>query len=548
MKKLIALGLGAVFTLVIFEIVLRLIGFQELYSRDALGPGVKSEMPAVIFVGNSHTMGTGAAPGKSFPDQFREILNVRHGKSPFEIVNLGRGNANSSFVADQMPKFLKTYRPQIVVLMTGETNFWNHLGYSDFVEKTSPGLESIGLKFYNMAYSLRTFRFIQLFSEFVLRPRQDHRFFSDYSEEDRAWIWVASMNNANMFDSSKMTPAEAKDAYETIRSYSDKHGSSLSLLESQIELLPRLWKGRPELEDEWKKQIREYAATFGEKGYSYYLDRLTNTYLRESTDRTIREVAASMLARRPKDFPDLREVVEYHQEAQSYRSRSLDEQIGFYTAVSLAYPTHATARIFLCSKLRQAKRLREAFEVAKAGMELNPLANQSNWMSEILVTEEEARKDTSPEMASLIEDIDKYRKEFVQRFPRHRGRVAKISDEEILNWIEFDLERIRKLVEESGAKLMLQTYPPERWGSEKLVDALLRRFAAKYQLPLSDTSRELIQLEPDPKKRDRFFTKMYGDYDAHLGEEGYAVVARLLERDFVAQGWLTDAQGVRESK
>lgn len=95
---------------------------------------------------------------------------------------------------------------------------------------------------------------------------------------------------------------------------------------------------------------------------------------------------------------------------------------------------------------------------------------------------------------------------------------------------------------------MLQTYPPERWGSEKLVDALLRRFAAKYQLPLSDTSRELIQLEPDPKKRDRFFTKMYGDYDAHLGEEGYAVVARLLERDFVAQGWLTDAQGVRESK
>lgn len=211
--------------------------------------------------------------------------------------------------------------------------------------------------FYNMAYSLRTFRFIQLFSEFVMRPRQDHRFFSDYTEEDRAWIWVASMNNANMFDSSKMTPAEAKDAYETIRSYSDKHGSSLSLLESQIELLPRLWKGRPELEDEWKKQIREYAATFGEKGYSYYLDRLTNTYLRESTDRTIREVAASMLARRPKDFADLREVVEYHQEARSYRSRSLDEQIGFYTAVSLAYPTHATARIFLCSKLRQAKRL-----------------------------------------------------------------------------------------------------------------------------------------------------------------------------------------------
>lgn len=147
MKKLIALGLGAVFTLVIFEIALRLIGFQELYSRDALGPGVKSEMPAIIFVGNSHTMGTGAAPGKSFPDQFREILNVRHGKSPFEIVNLGRGNANSSFVADQMPKFLKTYRPQIVVLMTGETNFWNHLGYSDFVQKTSPGLESIGLKF-----------------------------------------------------------------------------------------------------------------------------------------------------------------------------------------------------------------------------------------------------------------------------------------------------------------------------------------------------------------------------------------------------------------
>lgn len=543
-----ALSLGMVFTLIIFEIALRLIGAQELYSRNVISPSFDSGKPVVIFVGNSHTMGSGAPLGQSYPDQFRDRLVKRYGASPYEVVNLGRGNANSSFVADEIPRFLKTYRPQIVVVMTGETNFWNHLGYSDYVEKTAPGIKSIGLALYNMAYSLRTFRFIQLFSEFVVRAQEDHRFFSDYGEDDRAWIWVAVMNNSNMFDSSKMTEDELKDAYQTIRAYIQKHGSALSLRESLIEIGPRVCSENGGCQEEWLEQVRGYEKEFGSKGYSYYLDRLANTYLRSSENPAIREIGKSMESRRPKFFPDLREVVEFHQEAVGYRERSLAEQIEFYKAVSAAHPTHAHSRIYLFQKLREAGRLREAYEVAKAGVELNPLASQSNWMAEVLIVQEAARRDASSEMQKLASEIDDYRKDFVLRFPRHRGRVAKITDDQILNWVEFDLERIRKAVELSGAKLMLQTYPTERFGPEKLVDRLIREFSERHGLPLSDTSRELVRLEPDVKKRVEYFTKMYGDTDGHLGATGYAVIARLLEEDFGKQGWLPGKPTTEESK
>lgn len=538
MRKFIAVGLGAVFTLLVFELVLRMIGFQELYSRDTSRPQRLSERPVVLFLGNSHTMGTGAPVGKSYPDQFRDLLVEQYGDSPFEVINLGRGNANSSYVADEAQGYLKSYRPKFVVVMTGETNFWNHLGYSDFVSKTSSEARSIGLLVYNAAYSLRTFRFIQLFSEFVIRPRAGQKLFSDYNETDRAWIWVAAMNNANMFDSSKMSEAEAWDAYDTIKSYTSAGGLPLSMLEALIEILPRVWKDRPELEEEWRSRILEYEAMFGVEGYSYYLDRLTNTYLSSVKDTVVRELGNKMLARRPSNFADLREVFEFQQEANSHRTQSLESQIKFYSLATIIFPTHAHARMFLFAKLRQANRFAEAFEVAKQGMELNPLANQSNWMIEIRAVEEDARREGSERSMQLVSEIEKYREEFVRRFPRHRGRVVKITDEEILKWVEFDLERIRNVVEQSGAKLMLQTYPPERQGPEKLVDQLIRKFAAQHGVPVSDTSREIMTLEPDFKKREAYFTKMYGDYDGHLGENGYAIVARLLKKDFEKLGWL----------
>ncbi len=85
---------------------------------------------------------------------------------------------------------------------------------------------------------------------------------------------------------------------------------------------------------------------------------------------------------------------------------------------------------------------------------------------------------------------------------------------------------------------MLQTYMPEKFGPEKPVDSVIRKVALGKSLPLSDTSAHFFRVEPDYIKRKRFFTAWYGEFDNHLGENGYAVIAELLEADFEKFGWI----------
>ena len=135
-RRLLSLLLGFLVTLALFEIGLRALGAFERYTWNVEGTKTTGDKPVILFVGNSHTMGFGAPKGRSFPDQFQERLakSSPNGESPFEIVNVGRGNANSTFVKEHLPDFLEKFRPRYVVLMTGETNYWNHYGFAKFAQ------------------------------------------------------------------------------------------------------------------------------------------------------------------------------------------------------------------------------------------------------------------------------------------------------------------------------------------------------------------------------------------------------------------------------
>ncbi|CAN5424488.1 hypothetical protein BH10BDE1_BH10BDE1_04460 [soil metagenome] len=531
-RRLLALLLGTLFTLFLFEAVLRLTGAFERKFWQVEGVALKSNKPVVLFVGNSHTMGSGAPKEKSFPNQLAgRLISRGHGTMPFEFVNVGRGNANSTFIVDTLPGFLTTYRPQYVVVMTGETNQWNHYGFADFAAISSS--PDIGSKLYDLAYQIRIFRFIQLFNEFVLKPRSS-AVFSSQEEGDRALYWISALDLGNMFDISKMTKAEVDEARESVASFLKKHPDHLGALMTLADI---------ELKSEETRasgfQFLRHAYEVGGGIYNFRIDRSLNSY---NPDVGIQPDLAAWAKRlkdqRPVEYESYKELFEKLKVPDLIANVSIEKQVSFYVEAVRLNPTDSIARSVLYRHQLLANLYEDCIRTLIDGAELNPFANPTDWFAALYNLRNILSKTSVARSGQMIAEIDSALAEFKLRYPKHANPNSMISPSAIDRWLEADLEKIRVMVENSGAKLMLQTYMPEKSGVEKPADAVIRKFAQMHSIPLSDTSRYFFMIEPDKQKRQRFFTSWYGQFDNHLGENGYQVVAELLEIDFEKAGWL----------
>jgi len=116
--KITAIGLGVLGALLFLELVLRAAGgvwFWVQDRRNLARLSQRSQM-AVLCLGESTTACGGQ---EAYPAQLQEILKSTKNKIRFTVINKGIPATNTDAVAQNLPKYLKRYKPQIVVAMLG---------------------------------------------------------------------------------------------------------------------------------------------------------------------------------------------------------------------------------------------------------------------------------------------------------------------------------------------------------------------------------------------------------------------------------------------
>jgi len=106
--------------------------------NQPLGPYRKT----VLCLGNSHTFGAGAELHQSYPARLQQLFDKRYGPGQVRVINAGKIALNSSELLQILDHQLESFKPDFVILQTGEPNQWNRKLYASFLQRhglTVPG-------------------------------------------------------------------------------------------------------------------------------------------------------------------------------------------------------------------------------------------------------------------------------------------------------------------------------------------------------------------------------------------------------------------------
>ncbi len=135
-RRLLAFVIGTVFTLVLLEVSLRLLG--AFYSKASESDQRQGGDLRVLCVGDSFTFGLGAPSQQSYPAQLERMLNRTYTNRHFVVINRGHPGQNSWEMLQALPKNIADTAPDTVMLLTGANDHWNFGGY-----ETSPGAGNV---------------------------------------------------------------------------------------------------------------------------------------------------------------------------------------------------------------------------------------------------------------------------------------------------------------------------------------------------------------------------------------------------------------------
>lgn len=128
-NRLGAFALGIVFAFVVLEVSLRIIGY--FYNKTHIEKQEAKAIAAencIICAGDSFTESIGADPGYEYPSQLDSLVNGM-GLTQYAVYNFGRSGKNSTQILQEIPRYIKKYKPKIIVVMAGGANYWNSWGF-----------------------------------------------------------------------------------------------------------------------------------------------------------------------------------------------------------------------------------------------------------------------------------------------------------------------------------------------------------------------------------------------------------------------------------
>ncbi len=116
--------LAVITVVVLMEVGLRMAAWVILSGRD---DGRAAGSASVLCVGDSWTYGVESEdPARfSYPAQLQRLVDERLGRFRYRVINRGRPGLNSRVLRSRMLEQLERFKPSVVVLLVGGTNFYN---------------------------------------------------------------------------------------------------------------------------------------------------------------------------------------------------------------------------------------------------------------------------------------------------------------------------------------------------------------------------------------------------------------------------------------
>ncbi len=137
-RRIFVLFLGIILAVFLLEAGLSLTGLI-FHDKSNIGNkfigNIHGKPYVVLCLGNSYTQGGGAPPEMSYPAQLQRIFDQRVKGANVAVINEGVGAQNTAELLSELKFNIRRYRPDLIVLQTGQPNDWNYLKYTVHLRK-----------------------------------------------------------------------------------------------------------------------------------------------------------------------------------------------------------------------------------------------------------------------------------------------------------------------------------------------------------------------------------------------------------------------------
>jgi len=516
-RKTAAFLLGLLAAALLLEFSLRIVGISGLMPGARLPMNAVHEPDAgalrVLCLGNSHTEGAAETLEGAYPAQLEKLLLAQGRKA--QVINAGRGNWNSSEILDYLPGYLRKYKPAVVFLMAGEPNAWN---YRFFYKQ-----ENRFAWLLDVLRSLKSVRLLDLLLRF--RPEGERESTIQNAFLDLPWFeyptlamsWVRRLEAHPAI--ANVTAGDREVAVEALRRWTGSELGKDRQLALALLVELEFFSGR-------KQQAMRAATQLLALPWKPFDLRLRRSLEKSGAVELLRELNARAPAP---------EVVALAEKILAGGDVPISENSVLLAGLADILPGNLRVYRALAKAYRKEGKPEKIKEVYQRVQRENPLGEG---MRELLESMREVSQQDriSIGRSTLVPMFTTYQNGNGLGEGQRLPVGSQMSQEQIeaefsrvQRWALSDLRRIVELARDSGAKVVVQTYPLYRKsGLERWPDPLLRSVAKEEGVALSDTSiffREFLK----GKDREEFYFKAGRAFqDDHLNAKGNALVARLM--------------------
>lgn len=515
LRKLGAFSLGMLFCILLLEGAIDLLGWSRRFQEVTVDP----DSFVVLCVGNSMTKGDGAPEGFSYPAILERLLQQRHPDLRARVINVGVSNGNTSMLLEELPGQLARYKPRIVTFMVGDPNFWNRYGFSRYIARQK-GIVAESSWLSRVADSSGVVRWLRLIG-------------NRNSTEDRHELlepleWLSYIEGKSPL-TGWLSTRELEKLYVKMESYfrehSEHHGVANALLSISMELrdLDRveLWLSVAErldpdffyvrLYQTVSKQLKEGSLSTEMKSrFQRLFDRLRKTYPGDPVYGFMTRITSGE-----------RRGSEKRPRSNCMRTR-MDER--FHPYSSLRSRSHALCLVSVGKEL-------EAVKVMEAMAERNPFSLE-NPLAFIKSVEDSVR---DPRLKLRLKELTA---RLAQFYEKGGSPYSFYKEQGINHWVEIELDQMRLMSEKAGARVVVQSYPPLRDRSARLVDVAFPKYVQEHGLIFSDTLSEMQAIFRESKFKEEHYSNQFGMNDHHLSAKGNERVAEILYQTLISNGLL----------
>jgi len=427
-EKALAFLIGFITIMVLLEAGLRIEGL--IYPKEYVSENKKSgirrnEDYVILCIGDSHTVGLGAAYDDSYPRQLEKMLNAGNFKKKFIVINGGVVGSNSSQALKKLRKDMEEYGPDLVIALVGvknenldDSNYWL------FADKKEMGAkEYYRKKLDYFLTKLRTYRLLKMLE-------------SDLKSKD-----AAHKTGSPAITKTNLANKEAKK----------NNPGKLSSIEQGKE----------------KKYIDLGLQYLDQRKFELAMQQAKNALELDPEDKIGHLILASVYRR---------------QRMYGLAKSEIAKAIEIDPDVSWAY---SELGYIYCdeSKLEPAskeKNISSAINFFNKAIEVDP-TNITHYLAlGNIYFFEQGRPDLALKVAKKVLEIDPANEEGRRRLNIYlQPSVDSRTTDKLL---EYDLENIVKLATNRGATVILMGYP-----HINAKDEIRRRVAAKYGISFVDT-------------------------------------------------------------